>query len=240
MRGGCSGRTSGARAPNVGTVLPTQGRPAGTVGSTGPNAGTGATTSGARARTSRPRATTSGRSSRRWGHPAGTVGSTGPDVGTVGHDVGTLVPTLGTPGRDRREHGPRCRDRGPRRRDARPDAGATRRRGRDLGRHPPANRPHVGPFSPGGRPPVPILGARGPRRQGRGLQRRGERLGAGAALASLFLRLIANPTSEILARWVWDRLRPALSQLSAVVVRETCTSGCIYRGEPDAERPDAR
>jgi len=40
-----------------------------------------------------------------------------------------------------------------------------------------------------------------------------------------------NPTSEVLARWIWDRLRPALPQLSQVVVRETCTTGCIYRGE---------
>ena len=39
-----------------------------------------------------------------------------------------------------------------------------------------------------------------------------------------------NPTSENLARWIWDRLTPALP-LSAVTVRETCTSGCTYRGE---------
>jgi 6-pyruvoyltetrahydropterin/6-carboxytetrahydropterin synthase len=41
-----------------------------------------------------------------------------------------------------------------------------------------------------------------------------------------------NPTSEVLARWIWDRLRDSLSDLSQVVVRETCTSGCVYRGEP--------
>jgi 6-pyruvoyltetrahydropterin/6-carboxytetrahydropterin synthase len=39
-----------------------------------------------------------------------------------------------------------------------------------------------------------------------------------------------NPTSENLARWIWDRLTPALP-LSAVTVRETRTSGCTYRGE---------
>ena len=39
-----------------------------------------------------------------------------------------------------------------------------------------------------------------------------------------------NPTSENLARWIWRRLAGALP-LSAVVVRETCTCGCIYRGE---------
>ena len=44
---------------------------------------------------------------------------------------------------------------------------------------------------------------------------------------------LENPTSENLARWIWKRLRPALPMLSQVVVRETCTSGCIYRGEDD-------
>jgi len=42
---------------------------------------------------------------------------------------------------------------------------------------------------------------------------------------------LENPTSENLARWIWERLRPALPQLSQVVVRETCTAGCVYRGE---------
>jgi 6-pyruvoyltetrahydropterin/6-carboxytetrahydropterin synthase len=40
-----------------------------------------------------------------------------------------------------------------------------------------------------------------------------------------------NPTSENLARWIWERLSPALPQLSKIVIRETCTTGCIYRGE---------
>ena len=44
---------------------------------------------------------------------------------------------------------------------------------------------------------------------------------------------LENPTSENLARWIWDRLEPQLSGLSSIVVRETCTSGCIYRG-PEA------
>jgi 6-pyruvoyltetrahydropterin/6-carboxytetrahydropterin synthase len=43
---------------------------------------------------------------------------------------------------------------------------------------------------------------------------------------------LENPTSEILARWIWHRLHPAMPDLSQVVVRETCTSGCVYRGEP--------
>ena len=43
---------------------------------------------------------------------------------------------------------------------------------------------------------------------------------------------LENPTSEVLVRWIWDRLHPAMPELSQIVVRETCTSGCVYRGEP--------
>jgi 6-pyruvoyltetrahydropterin/6-carboxytetrahydropterin synthase len=42
---------------------------------------------------------------------------------------------------------------------------------------------------------------------------------------------LENPTSENLARWIWQQLKPALPALSRIVVRETCTSGCSYRGE---------
>ena len=41
---------------------------------------------------------------------------------------------------------------------------------------------------------------------------------------------LENPTSENLARWIWRELKPALPQLSAVVVHETCTSGARYTG----------
>jgi 6-pyruvoyltetrahydropterin/6-carboxytetrahydropterin synthase len=44
---------------------------------------------------------------------------------------------------------------------------------------------------------------------------------------------LENPTSENLARWIWKRLKPALPNLSKVVVKETCTSGCVYHGEED-------
>lgn len=42
---------------------------------------------------------------------------------------------------------------------------------------------------------------------------------------------LENPTSENLARWIWERLEPRLPLLSAVTVHETCTSACTYRGE---------
>ncbi|QCI18944.1 6-carboxytetrahydropterin synthase QueD [Buchnera aphidicola] len=40
---------------------------------------------------------------------------------------------------------------------------------------------------------------------------------------------LENPTSEVLAKWIWDRLKPNLSMLSSVMVKETCTSGCRYK-----------
>ena len=42
---------------------------------------------------------------------------------------------------------------------------------------------------------------------------------------------LENPTSEVLAIWIWDRLVQALPSLSGVQVKETCTCGCVYRGE---------
>lgn len=42
---------------------------------------------------------------------------------------------------------------------------------------------------------------------------------------------LENPTSEVLAKWIWDRLVGELQNLTEVRIRETCTSGCIYRGE---------
>ncbi len=42
---------------------------------------------------------------------------------------------------------------------------------------------------------------------------------------------LENPTSEVLAKWIWSELKPTLPQLSKIVIKETCTSGCIYQGE---------
>ena len=41
---------------------------------------------------------------------------------------------------------------------------------------------------------------------------------------------LENPTSERIAEWIWRHLKPELPLLSEVVIRETCTSGCRYRG----------
>lgn len=45
---------------------------------------------------------------------------------------------------------------------------------------------------------------------------------------------LENPTSEVLAEWIWKRVTQPLPGLSAVTVRETCTSGCTYR-EPRSQ-----
>lgn len=41
---------------------------------------------------------------------------------------------------------------------------------------------------------------------------------------------LENPTSEVLARWLWNELVADLPRLCRIVVRETCTSGCVYEG----------
>lgn len=42
---------------------------------------------------------------------------------------------------------------------------------------------------------------------------------------------LENPTSEVIAKWIWGELKPALPQLSEVKLWETCTAGCTYRGD---------
>lgn len=42
---------------------------------------------------------------------------------------------------------------------------------------------------------------------------------------------LENPTSEMLAAWLWERLKPDLEALSWVSVYETVTAGCHYDGQ---------
>ena len=42
---------------------------------------------------------------------------------------------------------------------------------------------------------------------------------------------LENPTSENLAKWIWNRLKPALPPLKKIIVQESERSGCIYEGE---------
>lgn len=44
---------------------------------------------------------------------------------------------------------------------------------------------------------------------------------------------LENPTSEMIAVWIWDQLIGSIPLLSEVIVHETCTSRCHYQG-PDA------
>ena len=46
---------------------------------------------------------------------------------------------------------------------------------------------------------------------------------------------LEHPTSEVIARWIWDELRPSLPILSQIHVYETCTTRCEYRGPRDEE-----
>jgi 6-pyruvoyltetrahydropterin/6-carboxytetrahydropterin synthase len=41
---------------------------------------------------------------------------------------------------------------------------------------------------------------------------------------------LENPTSEYLARWLWERIEPQLPALTRVTVFETCDARCEYEG----------
>jgi 6-pyruvoyltetrahydropterin/6-carboxytetrahydropterin synthase len=42
---------------------------------------------------------------------------------------------------------------------------------------------------------------------------------------------LENPTSENLARWIWERVKADLPSLAQVTVFETCDARCEYRGD---------
>jgi len=44
------------------------------------------------------------------------------------------------------------------------------------------------------------------------------------------VRGLENPTSENIAIWIWNQLKPKLPLLTEVAVAETCTARCVYRG----------
>ena len=41
---------------------------------------------------------------------------------------------------------------------------------------------------------------------------------------------LENPTSEIIAEWLWNRIKPKLTELTMIEVKETASTGCRYRG----------
>lgn len=42
---------------------------------------------------------------------------------------------------------------------------------------------------------------------------------------------LENPTSEVLSIWLWNQIKPMLPLLAKIIVYETCTSSCEYRGQ---------
>ena len=42
---------------------------------------------------------------------------------------------------------------------------------------------------------------------------------------------LENPTAEMIARWIYDRLKPTLPMLIAVQIHETCTTAARYAGD---------
>ena len=41
---------------------------------------------------------------------------------------------------------------------------------------------------------------------------------------------LENPTSEILTIWLWNKLKPMITELKRIELKETPTSGVIYEG----------
>ncbi len=41
---------------------------------------------------------------------------------------------------------------------------------------------------------------------------------------------LENPTSEICAKWLFDRIKAGIPQLTALTFFETCDARCVYRG----------
>ncbi|MBC7783073.1 MAG: 6-carboxytetrahydropterin synthase QueD [Burkholderiales bacterium] len=41
---------------------------------------------------------------------------------------------------------------------------------------------------------------------------------------------LSNPTAEMIAKWLWDHIKPQLPLLAKISVYETCTSACEYEG----------
>ncbi len=42
---------------------------------------------------------------------------------------------------------------------------------------------------------------------------------------------LENPTSENIAIWVWNILKPLIPELSSIEIKETASAGCRYRGQ---------
>ena len=42
---------------------------------------------------------------------------------------------------------------------------------------------------------------------------------------------LENPTSEMICKWIWEKLKPKMPGLASVILHETCTAKCVYRGD---------
>ncbi|MFL2983688.1 MAG: 6-carboxytetrahydropterin synthase QueD [Candidatus Neomarinimicrobiota bacterium] len=44
-----------------------------------------------------------------------------------------------------------------------------------------------------------------------------------------------NPSSENLCKWIWSKLKNSLRDLKRIEIKETESTGCIYRGEKNGK-----
>jgi 6-pyruvoyltetrahydropterin/6-carboxytetrahydropterin synthase len=48
---------------------------------------------------------------------------------------------------------------------------------------------------------------------------------------------LENPTSELLAIWIWNQLAPKVPHLHRITIEETCSSRCHYFGSSTSSAP---
>ena len=46
---------------------------------------------------------------------------------------------------------------------------------------------------------------------------------------------LANPSSENICVWIWDKLVSVLPNIYKIEIKETDSTGCIYRGEQNGK-----
>ena len=44
---------------------------------------------------------------------------------------------------------------------------------------------------------------------------------------------LENPSSENMCQWIWSRLKPKLPSLHKIIIKETESTGCSYKGGKD-------
>ena len=47
---------------------------------------------------------------------------------------------------------------------------------------------------------------------------------------------LSNPTSENICIWIWDKIESSIPNICEIEIKETDSTGCIYRGRKNGKR----